>query len=159
VGQEYRAALQTVILARYPDATVVCPLALLQGRFAGRLDQAVAAYEQETTGETLSAEKYSPIVAEIREAFCELTELAAQSDVLIAYLPNHEASMGTAMEMWSSWSHGRAVISITSMTRNLSIIGTSDIVLPSIESFDSFLGADGLRDLLTRKVTGINVPE
>lgn len=147
MNQDYRSALQTIIRNKYPDATIVCPLVLLQERFAGRLDQAVAAYEQETAGEILDAAEYGPIVAEIRAAFAELTELAASADVLIAYLPNHEASMGTAMEMWSAYARGRSVIAITSMTRNLSIVSTSDIVLPSIESFAAFLEAGKLSSL------------
>ena len=153
MNQEYRAALQKTITGHISDATVVCPLALLMERFAGRLEQAVSAYEQETTGENLDAQAYGPIVSEIRAAFCELTEIAARSDVLIAYLPDHEASMGTAMEMWSAYSHGRPVIAITSMTKNLSIIATSDIVLPSIEAFEAFLAAGGLRDLLDHRAS------
>lgn len=148
MDQEYRVTLRKIILDRYPDATVICPLVLLQQRFSNREDQARADYERETNGEVLDATNYSPVVLEIRTAFVELTELAAQADVLVAYLPNQEASMGTAMEMWSAYSHGRPVITITTMTRNLSIIGTSNIVLHSIADFEGFLGSDRFSELL-----------
>jgi hypothetical protein len=149
--QEYREEIRKIILERYPAAAVICPLKLLLERFAGRSEQARADYERETAGEILNTKAYGPVVAEIRAAFVELTELAAQADVLVAYLPNHEASMGTAMEMWSAFSHGKAVISITPMTRNLSVVSTSDVILPSIESFDAFLGAGRLSEILMGK--------
>ena len=158
MDQEYRATLRKIILDRYPNAIVICPLALLKERFSQREDQARIEYERETGGELLDAKKYSPVVAEIRTAFVELTELAAQADVLVAYLPNQEASMGTAMEMWSAYSHGRAVITITSMTRNLSIIGTSNIVLHSIADFEAFLGSDRFSELLVEGDGRIDTP-
>lgn len=148
MDQEYRTTLRKIILDRYPNATVICPLALLKDRFAQREDQARADFERETRNTTLDSRRYGPVVGEIRAAFVELTELAAQADILIAYLPDQEASMGTAMEMWSAFSHGRLVITITSMTRNLSIIGTSHIVLQSIADFEAFLSDGRLSELL-----------
>jgi nucleoside 2-deoxyribosyltransferase len=41
---------------------------------------------------------------------------AAQSDLVIAYLP--EASMGTALEMWEAWRAGVPVIAITPLAAN-----------------------------------------
>lgn len=148
MDQEYRVTLRKIILDRYPDAVVLCPLLLLKKRFSDREDQARTDFERETLGETLDAREYGPVVSEIRAAFGELTGLAAQADILIAFLPNQEASMGTAMEMWSAYSHRRPVITITSMTRNLSIVATSNIVLPSIAAFEVFLRAGRLGDLL-----------
>ena len=148
IDQVYRERLQQSIHRFFPEATVLCPLAVLKERFAGRLDQAASVYQSETASEFLDARRYGDTVTEIRAAFCELTALAAQADVLIAYLPNHEASMGTAMEMWSAYTHGRVVIAITSMTRNLSIIATSNLLLPSIASLEAFMQDGGLRELL-----------
>src|SRR5438045_4102141 len=116
--QSYRAALRQLILSRYPDSAIHCGLELLRERFAGKLDQALAAYAQETVTEVLDADGYGPLVAEIRAAFVEITRLAAQADVLVAYLPDHEASMGTAMEMWSAYAHDRIIITISSMRQN-----------------------------------------
>lgn len=151
IDQGYREHLQQSIHRFFPEATVLCPLAVLKERFAGRLDQAALVYQSETNSEFLDARRYGDTIAEIRAAFCEITALAAQADVLIAFLPNHEASMGTAMEMWSAYTHGRVVIAITSMTQNLSIIATSNIVLPSIASLEAFMQDGGLRELLERE--------
>lgn len=148
VDQEYRRTLRRIIIDCYPDATIICPLALLKERFSDREDTARADFERETNSGLLNAKEYGPVVSEIRAAFCELTRVAAEADVLIAYLPDHEASMGTAMEMWSAYSHDRQVITITSMTRNLSIVATSGVVLPSIDEFESFLLAGRLTELL-----------
>jgi hypothetical protein len=148
VDQAYRATLRKVILDRYPNAIITCPLALLMDRFSNRLDLARADFERETVAEILNANEYGPIVGEIRSAFVELTQLAASADILVAYLPENEASMGTAMEIWSAYLHRRFVIALTPMTQNLSIVATSNIILPSIASFEVFLRDSELSEVL-----------
>jgi hypothetical protein len=159
IDQGYRERLLQSIHSFFPEATVLCPLTILKERFADRLEQATSVYQSETANEFLDARRYGGTVAEIRAAFCEITALAVQADVLIAFLPNHEASMGTAMEMWSAYTHGRVVIAITSMTRNLSIIATSNIILPSIASFEAFMQDGGLRELLETENMRIREPQ
>lgn len=151
VDQSYRSALQKLILRSYPDSVIHCPLELLRKRFEATLDQALAAYEQETTAPIVDGDEYGPIVSEIRSAFVDLVNLASRADVLVAYLPDHEASMGTAMEMWSAYSRDKVVISICSMTKNLAVVATSTVILPSIESFDSFLASARLEELINKK--------
>jgi hypothetical protein len=151
IDQGYRSILQQVILRTYPNSVIHCPLELLRKRFTGRLEQALAAYAQETAAEVLDSDKYSPLVCEIRSAFVDLTHMAAQCDVLIAYLPDHEASMGTAMEMWSAYSHDRIIITISSMTQNLALVATSTVLLPSIDLFEDFLSSARLDDLIGKR--------
>jgi hypothetical protein len=151
VDQGYRSALQELIRRHYRDAIIHCPLEVLRSRFAANLDQALAAYEQETAAETLYGDRFSPLVSEVRAAFIDLVTLASQADVLVAYLPGHEASMGTAMEMWSAYFRGRVIVTISSMTQNLAIVSTSTVILPSVEQFDHFLAGGSLDDLIARK--------
>lgn len=151
VEQGYRSALQELIRRHYRDAIIHCPLEVLRRRFASNLDQALAAYEHETAAETLYCDRFSPLVSEVRAAFVDLVTLASEADVLVAYLPGHEASMGTAMEMWSAFSRGRVIITISAMTQNLAIVSTSTVLLPSVEHFDRFLAGGSLNDLIDRK--------
>lgn len=148
--QSYRSVLQNVILKYYPNSIIYCPLEILRKRFSATLDQAVTAYKQETTTKILESSKYSSTVSEIRSAFADIVKLAARADVLVAYLPGHEASMGTAMEMWSAYSNDRVLITISSMFQNLAVVSTSALVIPSIEDFDRFLASGGLESLINK---------
>lgn len=135
----------------YPDSIICCPLEILRKRFAENQDQALSAYMQETAAATLDCESFSPLVSEIRSAFVDLVRLASRADVLVAYLPDHDASMGTAMEMWGAYSCDKVIITISSMTRNLAIVATSTLVLPSIEQFDGFLTSACLEALIKKR--------
>jgi hypothetical protein len=142
--------LQKVLLKYHPGAIIHCPLDILRKRFSEKLDQAVAAYMQETATSTLELSRYSSTVLEIRSAFVDLVNLASEADVLIAYLPDHEASMGTAMEMWSAFSHDKVIVTISALTQNLAVVSTSTLVLPTIEDFDKFLSHAGLENLISK---------
>ncbi|HWP29160.1 MAG TPA: hypothetical protein VNM50_06435, partial [Chloroflexota bacterium] len=89
--QTYRDRLKAILRAYLPEAEVCCPIDLHP-----------------------SGIDYAP--AEQRRAFFSLVETAAQADLLIAYLP--EASLGTAIEMWEAYHHGRVVVVITPMREN-----------------------------------------
>jgi len=78
--------------------------------------------------------------AQQRQAFFSLVETAASIDLLVAYLP--QASLGTAIEMWEAYHHGRVVVAITPLRENWVVNLLARAVLPSIEAFEAF-AADG----------------
>ena len=75
----------------------------------------------------------------IRTLFRDMTRKASESDLCIAYLPDHIPSMGTAMEMYSAHLGGATVVSITEMRHNLSILSISDWILRDFKALDSWL--------------------
>ena len=80
-----------------------------------------------------------------REAFGELVETASQADLLVAYLP--EASLGTAIELWEAYHHGRPVVVITPMRENWVINLVARAVFPTLDAFEAFVRDGGLADL------------
>ena len=73
------------------------------------------------------------------QTFHHLTDLAGQCDVCIAYLPDHEASMGTAMEMYSAWRNRREIITVTDMVQNLAILSCSTHIIRSLDDLGPLL--------------------
>jgi len=72
-----------------------------------------------------------------RRTFLTNTKLAAKADVLIAYLP--QASMGTAIEMWTAFEARVPIISVSSLKHNWVIGVTSDLTLPDLESLLDYI--------------------
>src|SRR5579884_2343645 len=119
--QSYRERLKAIFRTYLPDAETCCPI------------------EMHPSGVGYAPEQQ-------RQAFFELVETASQADLVIAYLP--EASLGTAIEMWEAYHHGRVVVTITPMRENWVINLLSQAVLPSIEAFEAFVREGGLAALL-----------
>ena len=110
--QSYRDRLKTILREHWPDAEVCCPI------------------EMHPAGVG-----YAP--DEQRRAFFGLVETASQADLLIAFLP--QASLGTAIEMWEAYHHGRVVVAITPMRENWVVNLLAHAVLPSLEAFEGFV--------------------
>jgi len=70
--------------------------------------------------------------ARARRTFLEMTTLAGEADLLIAYLPS--VSMGTAMEMWQAYQSNTYIVAITPHVHQWAIRFTADEVLPDLES-------------------------
>ena len=122
-GQDYRTAIREIILAKYPEAEVVCPMELYP-----------------------ESPYYGP--REGRRTFLDLTERAREADFLIAYLP--EASMGTAIEMWQAHSSGARILTISPMAENWVVKFLSDRVFTSADEFAEFVADGGLETLTSR---------
>jgi len=118
--QDYRTAIREIILARYPDAEVVCPFDLYP-------DSVGYGYERG------------------KETLLDLARRAAQADWLVAYVP--EASMGTAIEMWQAYGAGAKILTISPMSDNWVVKFLSDRVFPSLEDFARFVAGDGIGQL------------
>ncbi|HEY7059942.1 MAG TPA: hypothetical protein VII06_00575 [Chloroflexota bacterium] len=118
--QSYRDRLKTILRTYLPDAEVCCPIDMHPSGVDYALDQQ-------------------------RTAFAELVETASQVDLVVAYLP--QASLGTAIEMWEAYHHGRPVVVITPMRENWVINLLARAVFPSLDAFEAFVRDGGLGDL------------
>jgi hypothetical protein len=153
LDQSYRAVLRDVILAVYADARVVCPRELLHQQLAD--DHLAIRRDHDTLAnlpELRTAELSFPL-QRLRHAFYEITDLASTVDVLVAWLPEHEASMGTAAEMWSATKGGATVITISPMRQNLAVLSTSDAIVPSVDAFRALLVSSWLDDTRRRSAS------
>ncbi len=68
-----------------------------------------------------------------RQVFLHHHELCGKVDLVLAYVP--EASMGTAIEMWEAYRHGKLVVTISPLEHNWSVKLLSDRVYPTWEAF------------------------
>ena len=105
--QNYRTILTQAIERNIPGAVVTDPWTIDPNSVSYELDQA-------------------------KEAFLTNTSLAADADVLIAYLP--QASMGTAIEMWTAFSAKVPIVVVSPLKRNWVVWVTADETFYDLES-------------------------
>jgi hypothetical protein len=121
LDQGYRSTIAAAIHSRWPDVEIVDPLLLHPN--SPEYDDAGA-----------------------RRTLFAMAELAAQSDLVITYLP--VASMGTALEMYRAEQAGVPVITISPMVTNWVVRVLSNRIYPDLDAFFAALaGAEELRDL------------
>jgi len=111
-AQDYRQQLRKIITAVHPEAEVVCP---------AELNPDSVAYDNEAA----------------RRAFMDELDLAAETDVLVAYAP--VATMGTAVEMYRAYAAGRLVFTVSPMTTNWAIRFLSTRVFVDLAEFEEFV--------------------
>lgn len=119
--QDYRHRLRQLIEEHVPAAQVYCPLddhkqSLTYGDGKGR------------------------------DVFFHHNRLAAESDVIVAFLPS--ASMGTAVEMWEAHRAGRVVLSISPLAHNWVVRFLSHRVFADLEAFETAAVSGELARLL-----------
>ena len=119
--QDYRRRIRDVIAGAVDDAEVYFPIQHHPNSLAYETDVA-------------------------RSVFFDLMAKAAQTDVLIAFLP--EASMGTAIEMWQAHNAGRLVLAVSELSENWVVRFLADRAFPNVDELETFLRSDALRDLL-----------
>ena len=115
--QGYRGRLRELLKQHLPDAVVYDPL---------------ADHEQSLD--------YDPDQG--RAVFLHHNRMCGETDVLIAFVP--EASMGTAIEMWEAWKHGRVVIAISPLSHNWAVRFCSHVLYPDVEAFEADLASGEL---------------
>ncbi|MHB0956424.1 MAG: hypothetical protein ACYC6N_08125 [Pirellulaceae bacterium] len=120
--QGYRERLKQLLVTYFPGAVVYDPLADHQNS----LDY------DEVRGRA---------VFEGHNALCR------ESDVVVAFVP--EASMGTAIEMWEAYQHGRIVVAISPLVHNWVIRFCSHRVYRDLESFEAALETGHLQTLFS----------
>lgn len=114
-AQDYRQQLRKIITAEHPEAEVVCP---------AELNPDSVAYDNEAA----------------RQAFMGELDLAAETDVLVAYAP--VATMGTAVEMYRAHAAGRLVFTVSPMATNWAVRFLSARVFADLDEFEAFV-SDG----------------
>ena len=122
--QDYRRHIKEILLKHVPQAEVYCPM--------------------ENHPDSLAYDE-----ARGREVFFGHVELAAVSDVLVAFLP--EASMGTAVEMWEAHRRGTAVLTVTPMLENWTVKFLSTHVFADLDAFERFVTSGELGRLLAQR--------
>ena len=129
--QDYRDRIKTILQKHCAAWEIIDPV---------EMHPDSVSYDAEMSAETLS----------------ELVDLATESDLLVAYIP--EASMGVAVEVWECKRAGVPVISITEMPGNWVVQATSAVVLSSVDEFEEFVRNGGLQELVASRATAAGSP-
>lgn len=116
--QDYRPRLRRLLETHFPEAEVYDPLA----------DHQYSLNYDDERG---------------REVFLHHNQMCREVDVVLAFVP--EASMGTAIEMWEAWQHGRAVICISPLTHNWAVKFLSHHLYETVEELETAVGSGLLR--------------
>ncbi len=82
-----------------------------------------------------------------KDMFIKYTEIAGKVDLLISFLP--EASMGSAIEMWSAYNSKTPIITISPLKSNWVIKLLSTVVYSSLEEFNQKLNKEELYKLIS----------
>lgn len=85
----------------------------------------------------------------VRETFVSLAGLAGEADMVIAYLP--QASMGTAIEMWTAYNANKTIVAVTPLKHNWVVRVTADEILPDLDTLLEQIENGRLLQLLARK--------
>lgn len=116
-AQDYRREIARILRRHVPGAEVLDPWELHPNSVSYSSEQA-------------------------KQTLLELSALAGQVDVLVAYVP--AASMGTAIEMWNAYQTGVRVYTISPLADNWVVRSLSERVFPDVTAFATFVAAGGL---------------
>lgn len=126
-NQSYRQHLKQLLAEHFPGAEIYDPLA----------DHSDSLSYDENRG---------------REVFFHHNQLCSEVDVVLAFVP--EATMGTAIEMWQAYKHGKAVIAVSPMKHNWAVRFLSHEVYADLDELEAALRsgrlAERLREVLSR---------
>jgi hypothetical protein len=114
VDQGYRQQISQAIRARWPEVEVVDPFSL----HPNSVD-----YDDASARATLFA----------------MVDLAAASDLVVAYVP--AASMGTALEMYAAYQRGVPVVTVSPLATNWVVIALSARVYSDLAAFLAAIAA------------------
>jgi hypothetical protein len=137
--QGYRKEITEIILQCFPDASIIDPLVKQLKRFKTRQKNMLQSAARLDHVEVLCPQKIDPDLQELTRSFHELCDEAANCDVVIAYFPEGEISMGTAVEMYSGWKKRKKVVAISELRQNLTLLACSDVIIPNIKSLKKLL--------------------
>ncbi len=116
--QGYREQLQQLLVEHFPDAEIYDPLT----------DHGNSLDYDERQG---------------RQVFLRHNQMCGEVDVVLAFIP--EASMGTAIEMWQAYRHGKIVLTVSPLVHNWVVRFCSHEVFPDLESLALALRAGELQ--------------
>ncbi|MCA9939597.1 MAG: hypothetical protein KC418_13200 [Anaerolineales bacterium] len=120
-SQSYRARITQALITHLPAAEIVDPLALHPNSLSYNDTQ-------------------------VRTTFQDMTRLAGQADLVIAYVP--QASMGTAIEMWTAHNAGKPILVVTPLLHNWVVKYCASHILPDLESLLAFIENGSLTRLV-----------
>jgi hypothetical protein len=115
--QGYRQHIKQLLAAHFPGAEVYDPL--------------------EDHADSLSYDDQRGC-----EVFFHHCALCRETDVVLAFVP--EASMGTAIEMWEAYRHGRAVVTVSPMSHNWAVKFLSHAVYADLDELERALASGEL---------------
>ncbi len=121
-GQDYRERIAMALRSHLPEVKISDPYAMHP-----------------------NSVDYDPDL--VQETFISMTALAGEADLTIAYLP--QASMGTAIEMWTAYHAGRYVIAVTPLAHNWVIKVTADEVLPDLDALLEWIESGRIARILS----------
>ncbi len=157
VDQTYRLKIIDIINKYCINPHVYCPLVLMT-KWLAEKERGIRDSHAGLLGqETIQKESLDANLIVLTDTFTRLTELAGKVNVTIAYIPGKEPSMGTAMEMWSTYNNGGIVITISSMLQNLAILSTSSIILPNLNALSNLFSSDWLGKQILKPKVPVNV--
>ncbi len=110
--QGYRAHLKRLLEDHFPGADIYDPLA----------DHSDSLDYDDQRGRTV---------------FFHHNKLCREVDVVLAFAP--EASMGTAIEMWEAYQHGRAVVTVSPMQHNWAVKFLSHELYADLDELETAL--------------------
>ena len=90
--------------------------------------------------------------AQGRAVFQHHNDMCRQVDVVIAFVP--EASMGTAIEMWEAYQHGRIVVAVSPLVHNWVIRFCSHRVFPDFSALEAAFATGQLQSFLAARLAG-----
>ncbi|MBT3278617.1 MAG: hypothetical protein HN909_05520 [Phycisphaerales bacterium] len=121
--QDWRDPIRRVIESTFPAAEIYCH------------------YSQHPNSITYD-------LPEIRKTFVQGLSRCIDADLTIAYLPS--ASMGTAIEIYEAYRHGKIVLTVTPMDANWVVRLYSHRIFPTVDALEAFLVTDEAKALLQR---------
>lgn len=126
VSQDYRQQLVALLNKHFPESEIYDPL-------SG--NERSLEYDEQTA----------------RATFVSHNQMCRDVDVVVAYVP--EASMGTAIEIWEAYSHGKVVISISPLERNWVIRFCSHYLCADLAAFEAALDARQIQEKISEHLT------
>ena len=122
--QDYRSQLRHLLTEHFPGSEIYDPL---QG------NEGSVEYDEERA----------------RATFVGHNHMCREVDAVVAYVP--EASMGTAIEIWEAYSHGKVVISISPLVRNCVIRLCSHFVCDDLAAFEAALSSQQIQQVISEQ--------
>lgn len=125
--QGYRDRLQQLLTDHFPRAEIYDPLA----------EHRDSLHYDERRG---------------RDVFLRHNGLCREVDVVVAFVP--EASMGTAIEMWEAYRHGRVVLTVSPLVHNWVVRFCSHAVFPDLDALALSLDKGDLKQRILQWRSG-----
>ncbi|GIF02531.1 hypothetical protein [Actinoplanes siamensis] len=141
--QDYRRRLHEVIKRHRPDAVVHDPAEIFADWFGADEARIRAAHAGLAGQPVVRRDRLDPAVLDLIAGFHRMADLAAASQVCVAWLPGREPSMGTAAEMQRAYLAGRTVVAVTQLRQTLAVLACSTVIVPDLAAFEQWLVSDG----------------